>query len=45
MLCLLGPPAVRLGDLPKPLKLRPKAVALLVRVALEGLPRVPSWQT
>ena len=36
MLCLLGPPAVRLGDVLRPLKLRPKAVALLVRVALEG---------
>jgi pimeloyl-ACP methyl ester carboxylesterase len=36
VLCLLGPLAVRLGDVPTPLKLRPKAVALLVRVALEG---------
>jgi hypothetical protein len=36
VLCLLGPPAVRLGDVLRPLKLRPKAVALLVRVALEG---------
>jgi DNA-binding SARP family transcriptional activator len=36
MLCLLGPPAVRLGDVLRPLKLRPKALALLVRVALEG---------
>src|SRR5207248_4476102 len=31
-----GPPALRLGDVPVPLKLRPKALALLVRVALEG---------
>jgi DNA-binding SARP family transcriptional activator len=36
MLCLLGPPAVRLGEVLRPLKLRPKALALLVRVALEG---------
>jgi pimeloyl-ACP methyl ester carboxylesterase/DNA-binding SARP family transcriptional activator len=36
MLCLLGPPAVRLGDVLSPLKLRPKALALLVRAALEG---------
>ena len=36
MLCLLGPPAVRLGDVPRPLKLRPEALALLVRVALAG---------
>ena len=36
MLCLLGPPAVRLGDVPRPLKLRPKAVALLARIVLEG---------
>jgi len=36
MLCLLGPPAVRLGELLRPLKLRPKALALLVRVALDG---------
>jgi pimeloyl-ACP methyl ester carboxylesterase len=36
VLCLLGPPAVRLGDVVSPLKLRPKAVALLVRVALAG---------
>jgi pimeloyl-ACP methyl ester carboxylesterase/DNA-binding SARP family transcriptional activator len=36
MLCLLGPPAVRLGDVLRPLKLRPKALALLVRAALQG---------
>jgi DNA-binding SARP family transcriptional activator len=36
MLCLLGPPAVRVGDLLWPLKLRPKALALLVRLALDG---------
>ena len=36
MLCLLGPPAVRLGEVLRPLKLRPKALALLVRVALDG---------
>ena len=36
MLCLLGPPAVRLGDVLRPLKLRPKALALLVRASLEG---------
>ena len=36
MLCLFGPPAVRLGDVSTPLKLRPKAVALLVRVVLDG---------
>jgi pimeloyl-ACP methyl ester carboxylesterase len=36
VLCLLGPPAVRLGDIPRPLKLRPKAVALLARIVLEG---------
>jgi DNA-binding SARP family transcriptional activator len=36
VLCLLGPPAIRLGGLFRPLKLRPKALALLVRVALEG---------
>jgi pimeloyl-ACP methyl ester carboxylesterase/DNA-binding SARP family transcriptional activator len=36
MLCLLGPPAVRVGDELTPLRLRPKAVAVLARVALEG---------
>jgi pimeloyl-ACP methyl ester carboxylesterase/DNA-binding SARP family transcriptional activator len=36
VLCLLGPPAIRLGHVLSPLKLRPKALALLVRVALEG---------
>jgi DNA-binding SARP family transcriptional activator len=36
MLCLLGPPVVRLGEVLRPLKLRPKALALLVRVALDG---------
>lgn len=36
MLCLLGPAAVSVGDQLTPLKLRPKALALLVRVALEG---------
>src|SRR6266542_3909510 len=36
MLCLLGSPAIRLGDVLRPLKLRPKALALLVRAALEG---------
>ncbi|MDQ3810154.1 MAG: alpha/beta fold hydrolase [Chloroflexota bacterium] len=36
MLCLLGPPAVLLGEVLRPLKLRPKALALLVRVALDG---------
>jgi pimeloyl-ACP methyl ester carboxylesterase/DNA-binding SARP family transcriptional activator len=35
MLCLLGPPAVRIGDVMSPLKLRPKALALLVRAALD----------
>src|SRR5215831_6854028 len=36
MLCLLGQPCVREGDVLTPLKLRPKATALLVRLALES---------
>lgn len=36
MLCLLGSPAVRLGGQLKPLALRPKALALLARVAIGG---------
>jgi pimeloyl-ACP methyl ester carboxylesterase/DNA-binding SARP family transcriptional activator len=36
MLCLLGPPAVRLDDALHPLRLRPKALALLAWLAVEG---------
>jgi pimeloyl-ACP methyl ester carboxylesterase/DNA-binding SARP family transcriptional activator len=36
MLCVLGPPAVRVADELTPLRLRPKALAMLVRLALGG---------
>ncbi len=36
MLCLLGPPALRVGGLMRRLKLRPKGLALIVRIALDG---------
>ena len=36
MLCLFGPPAVRVSDETQPLKLRPKALAVLGRVAVDG---------
>src|SRR5215471_195878 len=36
MLCLLGPPVVQVDDEVLPLRLRPKALALLARVALDG---------
>ena len=36
MLCLLGPPAVRDGERLTALRVRPKAVALLARLALDG---------
>jgi pimeloyl-ACP methyl ester carboxylesterase len=36
LLCLLGPPALRAGKRLAPLKLRPKAVALVAYVALAG---------
>ena len=45
MLCLLGPPAVRLDEELRPLKLRPKALGLLVRVALDGPVRLCDART
>jgi pimeloyl-ACP methyl ester carboxylesterase len=38
MLCLLGPPAIATADGVKPFELRPKALALLARVALDDTP-------
>jgi pimeloyl-ACP methyl ester carboxylesterase/DNA-binding SARP family transcriptional activator len=39
MLCFLGPAAIRVDGRPEPLHLRPKALAVLVRVALGGSAR------
>src|SRR5262245_38295418 len=37
MLCLLGSPAVHVDGSLRPLRVRPKALALLVRLALDGI--------
>ena len=43
MLCLLGPPELRSQDGVRPLRLRPKALALLAYLILVEKPQPRSW--